>query len=88
MYTTFEVDNCQNVFPYQHFMSEIIPNVIEFKSELIGPSHHEVIGKELEDTVMKFLNLREAEILIACDWNLNLPTGYDVLSTLLKMSNN
>lgn len=36
---------------------------------------------------MKFLHLRESEIFIACDWNFNLPSGHDVLSNLLKMSN-
>ena len=36
---------------------------------------------------MKFLHLRESEIFISCGWNFNLPTGHDVLCSLLKMSN-
>ena len=36
---------------------------------------------------MKFVLMRESEIFISCKLNFNLPTGYDVLTSLLKMSN-
>ena len=68
-------------------MSEIIPTVIEYKNELLGSNLQSVSGEELEDIAMKFLHLRESEIFIACGWNLNLPTGLDVLRSLLKSSN-
>jgi hypothetical protein len=68
-------------------MSEILPNVIERKTELLGPNLQMIGGQVLEDSIMKFLFLRESEIFISCDWNFNLSTGYDVLTSLLKMSN-
>lgn len=36
---------------------------------------------------MAFSTLRESEILIACGWNANLPTGYDYMSHLLTLCN-
>ena len=36
---------------------------------------------------MAYSHCREFEILIACGWNVNIGTGYDILSSLLKMSN-
>jgi hypothetical protein len=86
MYSEF-IHNGKRIFPYQHLMSEIIPNVIERKSDIIGHNHQSITGEELEDHIMKFLHLRESEIFISCDWNFNLPAGHDVLSNLLKMSN-
>jgi hypothetical protein len=87
MFTEFADASGHQIFAYQHLMSEIIPNVIERKTELLGPNLQLISGEVLEDNIMKFLHLRESEIFISCDWNFNLPTGYDVLSTLLKMSN-
>ena len=67
-------------------LDEIISNILERKYEVFG-SDLQLKGQELEDHIMAYSHLREFEILIACKWNVNIGTGYDILSGLLKMSN-
>jgi hypothetical protein len=38
-------------------------------------------------SVLTFIQFREFEVLISCDYNMTQPTGYDILTSLLKMSN-
>jgi hypothetical protein len=42
----------------------------------------------MEQCTLELIQLREAEILISCDWNLIQPSGNDVLTMLLKMCTN
>ena len=67
-------------------LDEIISAILERKHEVFGPDL-KLKGQALEDHIMAYSHLREFEILIACDWNINIGTGYDILAALLKMSN-
>jgi len=43
---------------------------------------------DLHDHTLRFIAIRENEILISCNWSMSLPTGNDVLTLLLKMCSN
>lgn len=48
---------------------------------LEGDDHIEAVKKEIGEQVL----LKEYEILIACQWNLNKPCGSDILELLLEL---
>ena len=70
----------------QDVYERIVQKILNNKENTIGNIPLED-DEELEHVVKNFMFLREYEILVACDWNFNMPTGYDVISILLKMSN-
>ena len=74
------------ISPYQHLLDEIISEIMLYKSQLFRMSASSN-AKQMEANVLGFIQLREYEILVSCDWNLNLWSGYDIYTILLKMSN-
>ena len=41
----------------------------------------------LSNNINEYVQLKEYEILISCDLNLNMATGSDIFESILKMSN-
>jgi len=44
-------------------------------------------GDALLAQIMNLVSIREIEVLVACDWNLNFSNGHQILSSALNISN-
>jgi hypothetical protein len=71
------------VCPYQHLLDLIINAIMQNEREVFQGLN--LPFDRMEQCVIDLIQVREVEILISCGWNLNQPSGYDVLTMLLKM---
>ena len=62
--------------------------------KLIWRARHKIFGDripqshaEIEESINSFIQMREFEILISCDWNLDKTCGYDILRSMLMLAN-
>lgn len=72
---------------FQHILNEILASIFQAKNEFLG-DNLQVTGEQLEDLLVCLSQSVEYEIFISCDWNINISTGYGILYSYLKMSNN
>ena len=63
-------------------MNEIISNILAIKHKIWG-ADCATDGEELMDQVIAFMQLREYEIIISCNWMVDLGTGHEIVYSLL-----
>ena len=83
------------VSPYEDILNNIVREIMRARRQIWGEDFG-LAGEELdaaekevhiERLVEHFISLSENEVLISHNWNLNLGSGEEILSQLLKFSN-
>ena len=83
----------ETISPYQHILNKITTLIIENQSDLFRNRQRPETNDNqenvtwLSDRINEYVQLKEYEILISCDLNLNIPTGSDIFESILRMSN-
>jgi hypothetical protein len=78
--------NNKKSFVYKHLLTEIFTSILTHKAEIFGKDFS-ATGPNVESKIIEFSDLKEYEMLIACDWNANLGTGCDIISSIFHLSN-
>lgn len=66
-------------------LDAIISNIIKFPSSVFRLNMDD--RNQMEKTIFSYIEIIEFNVLAALDFNMNAPTGYDVLTSILKLSN-
>lgn len=77
--------------PYQDVLDKIVVSIMEQKQQIWASEERlkpRDLEKKLIDMTNRFVQSREYDICIASNWNLNRGSGSEILSYILKMSNN
>lgn len=75
--------NGRQMHIFKSLCTEIVSSILVVKDEIFDPRSTQSFDTEIKD----YQTYMETQILKSCNWNLNLPNGYDQMQALLKLSN-